>query len=66
MFHKKLSTQHAREGSPEIAVYKMYSDGSLKNLECKLKFKKKKKLKKKTYKKKKMKKKNKTKKRKKN
>ena len=42
MFHKKLSTQHAREGPPEMAVYKMCSDGSLKSLECKLKFKKKK------------------------
>ena len=32
----RLSTQHAREGPPEIAVYKMCSDGSLKSLECKL------------------------------
>ena len=32
---KKLSTQHAREGPPEIAVYKMCNAGSLKSLECK-------------------------------
>ena len=53
MFHIKLSTQHAREGPPEIAVHKMCSDGSLKSLVCKLmprkkqKFKKEKKINKK-------------------